>query len=108
MERSDTELKQIALDLESGLILTDRHLRDPNDMDTVFMPLALMTEEQFESFMGKSPGMLFEYYSKASSRTINGMPTFFSVQVLSIDERDKVIGYWKKIKEVLGKALNEV
>jgi len=56
--RDNKELKQIAMDLADGKIFTDRHFSQ-QEAETlaqmVFMPLALMDEQQVPLFMAELP-----------------------------------------------------
>ena len=84
--RTEEELKQITVDLFHGKIFTDRHCRRPQDVMMVFMPLGLMEPKAFRKLQKDSPGMIFEYLDKASPRSVNGMPGFFSCQMLSQED----------------------
>ena len=90
--KTKEELKQIAIDLADGKIFSDRHIRegDSKSIGTVFMPLILgafgdMTEEEQKA--GKVT-FIYEYLDKAGPRSINGMPCFFSCQILNREETE--------------------
>jgi len=42
---TDQEIKQLAEDMYKGLVFTDRHIQQPNEIPSVFMALALMGKE---------------------------------------------------------------
>ena len=101
--RDDKELKQIAMDLADGKIFTDRHfsLQEAETLaQMVFMPLALMDEQQVPLFMAEQPHLIYEYYDKAGPRAINGYPMFFSMQWLRKDEAATMFGYYEKLLEI--------
>ena len=89
-EKTDDELKQLAIDVYSGHVFCDWMINPGNpeaaaaDLRMVFMVLALMSQEQAEEWIEKSePSMLYEYMEKAGPRSVNGMPGFFSMQSLN-------------------------
>ena len=100
--KTDAELKQIAMDLYDGKIFSDRHLKNMEDAQMVFMPIALgafsnATEEEM-----KDLGMIYEYLSEAGPRSVNGMPCFMSFQMLTRAESEKTFDHYeayKKLKE---------
>lgn len=101
-DRTEEELKQIARDLFHGKILTTRHqalIDNPGDISHVFMPLLFLAPELRERFQKQSPAMIFEYLEKAGPRTLNGMPMFMSMQWLDKEEDEKVMEYYRKLKE---------
>ena len=100
--RTDEQLKDIAMDILNEKIFTSRHLsHDSSLIPMVFLPLALMKEEQIEGF--KNVKTIFEYYNKASSRGINGYPCFMSCETLTKKEDEKVLNYYKVFKEEMNK-----
>jgi hypothetical protein len=44
--------------------------------------------------------MIYEYLSEASPRSINGFPMFTSLRILSKEETNKMLEYYKKYKEM--------
>ena len=104
--RTDDELKQIAKDIVGGLVFTDRHI-PPDDrkamLPMVFMPLMFADEKAIEQMKKDKIATLYEYYSKAGSRGINGYPIFASMYMLDDDEAKKVWEYHDKMQEALEK-----
>jgi hypothetical protein len=103
--RTDKELKEIAMGIRAGTIFTDRNIRkqDHYMIGSIFMPIALMDDEDRKEYIASKPGMIFEHISKAAPRAVNGYPIFFTMQTLSYDEADKVCEYFQKIEEVVEK-----
>lgn len=100
-EENQVDLSQLAKVIHAGKVFTDRHLQHVEDAKMVFMPLGLgafagKTEEEIADI-----GMLYEYMSKAESRTVNGMPMFFSMRVLTVAQADEVWAKVQKIQELL-------
>ena len=65
------------------------------------MPLAMgcFAEDSLE--FKKDIGMFYEYYSKASPRCINGMPMFFSLNILSVHDAKIVSEKVNKIIDMM-------
>ena len=95
---SDAEIKQLAVDFHHGMIFCDRHVARPDDLPRVFMILNLMDEKAFKKFKADPPGLIYEYLEKAGPTSINGMPVFFSVRVLSPADTTKLFKLVKKLK----------
>ncbi len=101
---TDEEVKKLADDMYRGLVFTDRHIQNPDDISRVFMPLALLKQEQIEELKVDSPGLIYEYMDKAGHMSINGMPMFWSFRFLSQEDAKKVIEKYLQIKEVIEKV----
>lgn len=100
--RTDDELKELGRDLHAGRLFTDQHLRPgdrPEMLLHIFMPLALMEDDQWERWKASGPHVIFEYLDKAGPRSINGYPTFLSVQALTEAEWTVVLTYYYRLKE---------
>ena len=108
--RPESEIKEIARDMHRGLIFTDRHIKSADErlLGTIFMILSLMDKKGMEKMMKDPPGMVYEYFSKAGPRGVNGYPCFTSMNILSIDDTKKVFELIQKLekseKEVLDPA----
>ena len=88
--KTDEEIKQLIMDVVGGRVFCDYMVRegDNNSMSMVFMPLALMSREDGEKLIEEEASMLYEYLEKAGPRSVNGMPGFFSFQVLNRADHD--------------------
>jgi hypothetical protein len=98
--KTDEQLKQLAKDIHSGLVFTNNHLPqdEPMLLGAVFMPLVMMNDEQQKDFTDKQPGMVYEYLDKAGPRSFNGFPMFMSFQFVTVDEYEKLRGFYEEIK----------
>lgn len=97
--KTPEEIKKIAMDIHQNLIFTDRHVENPNDLGMVFMPLVFglpMSDEEV-----KEIGMIYEYMTKSSSRSINGYPCFGSFSFLNKEDSKLVMEKLKEISEAL-------
>lgn len=96
--RSQTELKQIALAIYKGQLFTNKHLTDPRDLTRVFMPLTFLSKDQEEALLAEPPGLIFEDMAKAIPMSVNGMPMFMSVQMLTEAEAERVMGLYERLR----------
>lgn len=101
---ADEEIKKLAEDMYKGLVFTDRNIQPNEEVQTVFMPLALMGKELIDELRKNPPGMIYEYMDQAGPMSINGMPMFLSFKMVSIDDAKKVFDLYHKIKEVVANA----
>lgn len=101
---TDEEIKKLAEDMYKGLVFTDRHIQNPHDIYMVFIPIIFIKKEQADEFNNNPPGMIYEYMDKAGNMAINGMPTFFSCNIISQEDANKVI---EKYNAIIG-AVNKV
>lgn len=99
----DEELKELAKDLYSGRIFTDRHLDEHIDIQSVFMALMFLESETKagKDFFDSKPALIYEYLDQAGPMSINGYPMFFSFRYLNQVECDKMFSYYEKIKEAM-------
>lgn len=102
MEKTDEELKRIAVDLYDGKIFSDRHFRSLEETQSligvIFLPLAmgaLKSKEQIADL-----GLVYEYFDKAGSRAMNGYPMFTSCCFLGKAETEKMLGFYEEYKKL--------
>ena len=100
---TDKEIKKLADDIYKGLVFTDRHIKYPNDVHRVFMPLILLKKEQLDEFEANPPGMVYEYMERAGPMAINGMPMFLSFRYLSQEDAKRVNEKYVQIKNAIEK-----
>lgn len=94
MEKKD--LKQLACDMNKGLVFTDRQVQPPRLISTVFMPLIFLEDEK--KWVDQI-GLVYEYLDKAGPRAINGMPTFMSMKVVPKEDVPTLLEYVQKYRE---------
>ena len=85
----------LAEDIYEGRVFTDRQCS--RDFQSSFMVFAFMTAEQKEPYRLNPPGLVYEYMTEAGTMSVNGMPTFFSCRMLSIDESKRVLGIYQML-----------
>jgi hypothetical protein len=109
--RSDEQIKELAVGLMGGAVYTDFDVfRAGGDLALTFMPLAFMEDDDRKSlvdFLLPDPehmetfGMMYEWLDKAGPRHVNGQPMFFSIQVLSPEDRERVMAVIDRLRAVL-------
>jgi len=90
------DLKQLACDMNKGLVFTDREVQPPRLILTVFMPLLFLDGDKKWS---DQVGLIYEYYDKAGPRGVNGMPTFMSMRVVPKEDMSALVEYMQKYRE---------
>ena len=96
---NDEEVKKLAKHIALGLVFTSNHIPEEKSGELVFIPLLFLTEKEVKILEADPPGMLFEYNNLRGPRMINDLPTFASVQFLSVPIANKVIDEVKKFSE---------
>lgn len=101
--KTHEELRQLAVDIVSGLVFTSAHFRDDVELENllqmVFMPLIFMSKEDIEELRANDIHIIYEYYSKAGPRGINGKPIFMSCGMLDRKDARKVWAMMKDFSE---------
>lgn len=97
----EVNLKQLARDIWSGRVVTDRHFDTKEEVLAVFPVLSLMDEETRKSFLAEEPAVIYEYVDQAAPRTVNGMPMFLSFRYLTEDQAKILQKHIDKINEAL-------
>lgn len=98
-DRPDEELRLIAVGMVDGTIYSSLHLEPHDDLAMIFMPIALMSEVDRISFF-QNCGLIYEYVSKASPVAINGSPSFFSMNFVSLADTEKLRVFVKEYAAV--------
>jgi hypothetical protein len=100
--RTDEELKKFAVDLVDGRIFTSSMCHAPHEVGMVFLVVALgafykMAEEDI-----KNIGLIYEYYDRAGPGSVDGMPIFFTAQIMSVDDCKRAqifLDEYRRVKE---------
>lgn len=100
---SEEELRKLAVDYVEGKIFTTFHFNkhdiESGDMvGLVFMPLLLGGAS-----FAHDAWMLYEYYSEAGPRSINGYPIFFSMRKVIQKDAPAFRLYVKEYEEMKAK-----
>jgi hypothetical protein len=96
----EEELRKLAADYVDGHVFSNFHIRE-HDQDVVgmiFMPLLLGGA----AFV-KDAWMIYQYWSEAGPRSINGYPIFFSMCKVITKDAPAFQHYVKEYREVKAK-----
>lgn len=94
------ELRKFVDGVASGQIFTDRHI-PPGDTDmvgSVFMVVGLGAFAGWTKERIKSVGCVWEWWSEAGPRSINGLPIFYSARIMHVED-------WKRAHAAVEKEL---
>lgn len=105
--KTDEELKQLAEEMYRGEIFCDRHVNRPQDVEMVFMPIALMDNRGRAALRRRKVNFVYEYMSQAGPRSINGNPTFMTCRVLTEPETKRLFHFYEKITKAVATSLEE-
>jgi len=100
--KTDDELRQLAVDIVSGLVFTSAHIREEdlnNLLGMVFMPILFMDEHSRKELVANEIHTIYEYYSEAGPRAINGKPIFMSCRMLNRTDSQKVWSMMKRFEK---------
>lgn len=105
--KTKEDLNNIAHDFYSGKIFSNLHMSEydvKSCLSMVFMVLAFMDPR--DMYIPESIGLIYEYIHKAGPRSINGMPMFFSMNYLNVEDTAYVLNKVQEIKSVVENLLN--
>lgn len=89
--RDKAELKKLALDIYKKQIFGTWQIKDPDMVGSVFMVVAFMDSKMAKQLETENIVHFCEYLNKAGPMSVNGMPTFFSMQTISKSEWDIIV-----------------
>src|SRR5258708_6292731 len=93
-QKSDEELRQLALDTVEDRVFTSLHV-EPGEIVHVFMLIVLMLPEERKEYLADC-AVLYEYLDKASPRAINGLPNFLSVNKLGFADFERWRDFYRE------------
>lgn len=93
------EIKRLAVDIRSGAVFTNRHVREAEDVQMIFMALTLADDALIDRLRADPPGLIYEYMHKASPQAINGYPIFFSAKMLNKADTDALFDLLRRMQE---------
>lgn len=97
--KTEQELKQLAIDIVAGKVFGSWCLKDPDDAMMVFMCIIFLSPEQRKEMEKEGVVHLYEYLDKANPRSVNGLPTFMSMQLLTKNELEILLPFVEQSKE---------
>jgi hypothetical protein len=97
--KTDQELKQLAIDIVEGKVFGTWNLENIDDVRLVFMCSLFLEPEHLEKIKADKVEHFYEYMDKATPRSVNGIPTFFSMHYLTQKELDILQPFINQYKE---------
>lgn len=91
------ERRKFVIDYLAGRIFTSHGVPE-GSLPMVFMPVAFGCFEGWERSDFEKLGVIFEYVEKAGPRSINGLPVFFSLQLMHIAD-------WTRCADAINREL---
>ena len=90
--KTNKEIRKLALDLMGGQVFGSWQLQEyeQNMLASIFMPLMLMSDVQRKQMVADNITHLYGNMSDAAPRSINGLPMFFSMYMLTSDDLKRV------------------
>lgn len=108
---SEDQIKALALDVYNGLVFTSDHVpeSDTSLIRSIFLPWSLVSPDQLREWYEQNrPYLLYEYYTEAQERSINGYPVFMSVRYLDKIEYESFIRYYQTTISVMDEARRRI
>jgi len=96
--RSEADLRQLAVDYVEGKIFTSAHVQGHNE--SVLLSIFIVLLLGVPAAWVQNAGLLFEYMDKRGPVTCNGWPTFFSVQKITNHDMNAFNVYVAEYREM--------
>lgn len=109
--KTDAEIEELGIQYLAGNIFTDRHCDSTDELLMMFMPLALMGNEQMVEFLTLTnpdpddelpTGIIYEHIRKAFPTQANGKPIFPSMQILDPEDTVRFAVYVDEMRKHRG------
>jgi hypothetical protein len=89
VDMDEKELRELVMAVADNRVFTDRHCRTADEVAMCFPILAMMKLCDRKFLSANPPGMIWEWFSKASPMGVNGLPMFFSCHFMSPADMEK-------------------
>ena len=98
---SDEDIKQLAMDIHAGRVMTSQHVPESENIRLVFMAAALSGPEYGKWLLENDVVVFYEYMDKAAPMSINGLPQFLSHKHLDRSDWERVLEKLSKIEKAM-------
>ncbi len=95
------KLKKWIEDFSANRIFTSAHLGKDRDLGMVFTPLMFGALKDVSQEQLADVGLVWEYMDKASSRSVNGLPMFFSCHFMHQKDWEIAHAAYQKMRKAL-------
>lgn len=96
---TDADINALAEEIYRGEVFTSNQIRkeDLEMLPVIFIPIALFGQKLINEMRKEDMGMIYEHFSEAGPRSVNGYPSFFSLHIISQEDANKV---WEKYGQI--------
>lgn len=99
---TDEQVTKLAHDIVTNQVFMSDQCRKPRDLPMIFMALALVGPDITEQYKKEGIVHLYEYYSQAGPRGINGYTCFFSHYGINKPDYERVLAEELRMRKALG------
>ena len=95
------EIKELATDTFKEKVFFSTMLQEGQEhlLTSVFMPVMFMDNKQIKDVEEKNIVAFYEYFEKATPRSINGYPMFMSMHMINKEDLTEVQELIKKLQD---------
>jgi hypothetical protein len=97
--KSDDEIKQLALDVALGKVFGSWMLDHEDEASMCFVVLMLCGPREHAQLRAAGVTAVYEYLDKAGPRTVNGLPSFLSMQLLNQEDQGRLAGAVRRLED---------
>ena len=98
---SNERINELAVAMIESRIFYMQHIRNPHDVPSVFMGIALGGFSGAPQSYIDSIGTIYEYMEKRGPLCVNGLPTFFSFNIVNKDDWAKAVETYERMKSAI-------
>lgn len=106
-EMTEEAVTKLARELVTNLVFMSDQLRSGRDVMTAFMVLNFANKGLLNQWKRRGITHVYEYYSKALPRSINGMPCFTSCYPINATDYKRVRARELEMRRALGLEVHE-
>jgi hypothetical protein len=106
----EKEFKELAQGMVTGKYFFSTQIPQTQRLrllPVVFMPLVFLSKQITDGLKKAKVEILYEEWSKALPRSINGFPIFISFKTLTLDEWKKVVSIANRIQAAMNAAMED-
>jgi hypothetical protein len=96
--KTPAEIEQLAWDIEGGRVFGSWDC-PPEMISMCFMVVIFLEKKHLDALAEAKVAHMYEYLDKASPRSVNGYPSFFSARYIDQDDMKKVAERLKEIEK---------
>lgn len=100
--KSNREIRELAAGIHAGSIFGSWMIRPADMIPNVFMCLRFMDDIQTKMMQRDDIVHVYGYIKDAAPRSINGMPIFYSMYMLNIEDVNRVKEALKQLEAFMG------